>query len=335
MQRRHLLLLLFLLTACGNPNASTSEGETATGESATLTEPACTGPVDIPDEALRRYLRAELGREEGELTCADLASLTWLEYGFEAEEPVRSLEGLQYAVNLESAQFVADLFEPAHLIEDLSPLADLTNLKSVEVVNDKSLDLSSLANLSSLNTLTLSVATLGDLTPIANLKNLEFLNLSSPNTDSLGISDLSFAANLTELTTLNLAHNQISDLAPLASLTKLESLVLAENQVGDLAPLTNLTQLEQLVLYDNQVADLTPLRNLTSLKSIDLADNQISNLTPLAENEGLMEDEFLPVSVRLGGNPLNTCPGSEARAAIQTLIERGVEVSFSEGENCG
>ena len=109
--------------------ASNSEGVSSAQATVTVSgaspnpEPeACTSPVAIPDEHLEDAIREQLGKPEGELTCEDLATLSELSYGGDIEfgPTIENLEGLQYAVNLESLR----LYETAP--DDYSPIANLT-----------------------------------------------------------------------------------------------------------------------------------------------------------------------------------------------------------------
>ena len=68
---------------------------------------------------------------------------------------------------------------------------------------------------------------------------------------------------LTNLTFLNLEHNQIKDITPLAKLTNLTNLALSGNQISDITPLKKFTNLTDLYLSDNQISEssIEELRN--------------------------------------------------------------------------
>lgn len=135
-------------------------------------------------------------------------------------DDISPLSGL---VNLQS------LYSRRNYISDLSPLSGLTQLADLSIINYNDptedelpwqlTDLTPLANLTNLRSLDLSQNRISDLTPLANLTNLTTLNLSANK-----ITDISPLANLTKLTTLNLTSNAISDWSPMANLTKLETL---------------------------------------------------------------------------------------------------------------
>ena len=100
-------------------------------------------------------------------------------------------------------------------ISKLSPLAELTQLRWLTLINNQ----------------------ISDVSPLRNLKNLEHLNL-----DANVISDVSPLAKLTKLKVLYLENNVISDVSPLAGLTNLERLDLRNNAISDFSPLDKLPE---------------------------------------------------------------------------------------------
>ena len=234
----------------------------------------CTNPVNIPDEVLEGVIRDALGKGSGDLTCSDLAGLVEL---LSDNDGISNLEGLQYAVNLETLLLSNRTDDPnGNNVTDLTPLRNLTKLDRLDIEGN---GLSSLAGLQGLN-----------------------------------------------LTQIDAADNNIEDLSPLSNLTQLNRLLLDNNNISDLAPLSGLSNLETLFLFGNQIGDLSPLATLENLASINLGQNKLTDIQPLVDNSGLAGGD----SVVLTENPtLDVCPGSEARADIETLQGRGVDVVFN------
>ncbi len=116
---------------------------------------------------------------------------------------------------------------------------------------------SQIKRLTELKNLNLSDNRISDITPLAALTQLTSLELSHNQ-----ISDIAPLAALTQLTSLWLFGNQISDITPLAALTQLNELFLSGNQISDITPLTALTQLTSLWLSHNQISDIAPLTAL-------------------------------------------------------------------------
>ena len=112
-------------------------------------------------------------------------------------------------------------------------------------------DISPLANLTQLETINLSGNKIIDMTPLENLTHLTHLELSGNK-----IIDITPLANLTHLTHLELSSNKIINITPLANLTQLTHLELTGNHILDHSPLDALS-LEHFT-YD-QACDMPPL----------------------------------------------------------------------------
>jgi hypothetical protein len=111
-------------------------------------------------------------------------------------------------------------------VSDLSPLAELKNLKELDLNNFHVSDLSALAELKNVKELYLSGTQASDLSPLAELEDLTTLYLNSTQ-----VCDLSLLTELTNLRVLYLAGTQASDLSPLVELKNLEWLGLTHTLV--------------------------------------------------------------------------------------------------------
>ena len=171
----------------------------------------------MPDPNLRQAVREELEFPDGILMHkADMTGL----YGLVIEHDVKTLKGLEYAINLEIL----------HLgrceASDLTPLAELENLRFLKLFGNPISDISPLAGLIGLQELHLGNSLISDLTPLVNLQNLKVLRLQG---------------------------NQISDVSPLSGLVGLQELILKGNDISDFTPLVNLTNLQTLHIYPNPI----------------------------------------------------------------------------------
>ena len=236
--------------------------------------------VEIPDSNLRTVIEAELGKAAGApITVNEMAILTELEA---PNTNIRDLTGLEFATNLRELNLgqenVSGTEVNSNAVSDLSPLARLTKLITLNLSDNSISDLSPLTGLTQLTTsLDLNDNLISDLSPLAGLVNLTHLELGNNL-----ISDLSPLADLTKLSRLWLYRNSISDLSPLADLITLRTLHLQVNSVSDLSHLARLTRLTELDLYCNPVSDISPLAGLTNLRGLILNDNSISDISPLA-----------------------------------------------------
>ena len=171
-------------------------------------------------------------------------------------------------------------------IKDLSPISDLTLLKTLTVSGDSQVkNLQNLDRLRLLTRLFMDNANVEDLSGIESLINLWLLKMDSNN-----ISDLTPIKNLPKLSALYLKNNKISDLSPLSESTTLESLYLSSNDVSDLSSISNITTLKNLDLSYNKISDITSLSNLSNLTSLNLSGNNIADITPVF---GLSNLDFL------------------------------------------
>ncbi len=89
-------------------------------------------------------------------------------------------------------------------------------------------NLSMLAKLKNLETLNLCGTKASDLSPLSELKNLRKLDISYTK-----VIDLSPLAELENLETLHLTNAEVNDLSPLAEVKNLKALHLRKTQVSD------------------------------------------------------------------------------------------------------
>ena len=156
----------------------------------------------MPDPNLRAAVREVLGiPDDDPLTQLDMKRLTELDA---EERQITSLIGLEYATNLTFAML------GGNPISDVSPLADLVQLRILNMAGCQILDIR----------------------PLANLTCLESLHLHSNQ-----IEDITPLANLIRLTDLWLTDNHIADVRPLEKLTLLEELRIHRNLIVDHSPL--------------------------------------------------------------------------------------------------
>ena len=167
----------------------------AAGIEGTVTFTAVAGAaVNIPDPNLRAAVETALGKaEEDPIAPSEMATLTDLGA---RDANISDLTGLQAATNLTSLGLGYGKVGNSNAVNDLSPLAGLTQLTSLD----------------------LSGNSISDISAVTGLTNLTWLHLwGNP------ISDISPVMGLTNLTTLYLGNINISDLSPLVANTELGS----------------------------------------------------------------------------------------------------------------
>ena len=165
-------------------------------------------------------------------------------------------------------------------VTDLAPLAGLQGLQSLDLSSTGVTDLAPLSGLQGLQSLKLSSTGVTDLAPLAGLQGLQSLDLGGT-----GVTNLAPLAGLRGLQTLRVSDTRVSDLTPLAELQRLRSLDLDYSTVMDFAPLAGFQGLQNLQMWGTAVTDLAPLSGLQELQSLDL--RYCKSLTDLGSLSGL------------------------------------------------
>lgn len=238
-----------------------------------------TAIITFPDKSLEEALRnSKYPKYTGDLTYNFVSKITRLSrtgsHGT-YKVIVNDLTGIEYLTSL------TELYLSNNRIKDLTPLANLTNLKKLDLsYNQEISDLSPLSKLNNLTELIIYVNKIEDLTPLANLTNLERLSMTANQ-----ISDTTPLAKLTNLVYLDLGSNPITNLSGISGLININKLDLRNNtsyyKLKDLSPLSNLTNLTELYLDSNRIEDLSPLVGMVKLESLGLSENNVKELTAL------------------------------------------------------
>ena len=184
--------------------------------------------VDVPDPLLNRIVRETLDIPANEpIMQIDMLSLTHLDANVKG---IASLSGLEHATNM------VNLNLPHHLFSDISALAGMTKLTGLNLWGCRNIeDITPLANLRDLRIFLLAFSKVSDLSPLAGLSKLDFLELQGNQ-----IVDVSPLSSLTNLTGLDLEGNMIVDFSPLQNLVKLDLLWIHDNLGTDHTPLQSL-----------------------------------------------------------------------------------------------
>lgn len=139
-----------------------------------------------------------------------------------------------FSVICEYLSELPDLFElefssignspPTDLIRDiqtngLSPIAKLTELRSLGLDHLGLQDISKISHLKKLRRLSLWSNNIEDLSPLASLENLMYLDVSDNPVSNIGT-----LSNCTKLVSINLGKTKVTSLQPLETLQKLKDL---------------------------------------------------------------------------------------------------------------
>ncbi|SDJ00897.1 hypothetical protein [Nonomuraea jiangxiensis] len=143
-----------------------------------------------------------------------------------------------------------DLYRPA----DLSPLAQLPNLRWLALHSAVAIDVAALASI------------------LAPMRNLRDLTVEAP------VDDLGPLARLTQVANLTLDGTLVTDLSPLAAATHLRDLSVCDGPLEDLTPLAGL-RLTRLFVYRTRVRDLSPLAGMETLQVLGLVACPVRDLS--------------------------------------------------------
>ncbi len=252
-----------------------------------------------------------------------------------ANRGITDLTGLEYAKNLAvlyiGPEYAGGKWINNNAVSNLTPIANLTELREIDLGGNPISDLSPLTELSNLRTLYLGGNSTSDLSPLTKLPNLRLYlvpNLVLIDTTSLqipskvvSIPDVNLASVVQE--TLGLTRDNMLTSHSILGLTQLYA---PNHGITDLTGLeyaSNLTELWLGTEYvdgewvnSNAVSNLSPLSTLTHLKRIDLQSNAISDVSALVSIlSGLTELTYLD----LRHNPISDSSSLSKLTQLTTL----------------
>ena len=208
----------------------------------------------IPDANLRavveKILREEIGLPKD--ISLEKEHMTLLVNIIADNRNIRSLQGLEFAINLEEL----DVYK--NQIQDIRPLSNLPELRRLVLWHNQ----------------------VSDISPLASITTLTDLNISRNP-----ISDLRPVSKLIELRIVKAWSCQITGVSPISGLINIRELHLANNFITDVSPLVNLTQLKVLDIRDNPIVDFSVLQhlNITEYAYDPICDQTIEFPAPLIE----------------------------------------------------
>lgn len=314
------------------------------GELATLTDLDIT-ELGVASLAGLEHAHAlvQLGADRNDLAdispVAGLGSLQWFWFGGNDVADVSPLAGL---TELRGTSFWNNP------VASVAPIAELTKLENLAIGAIPARDHHLLDGLAELRLLHVNDVGLTNLDFVAAMTELEeFRATSNPDlVDASGLAsltklvsldlggasltDVSFLASLPDLRSIALWGNPIADAGPIEALTGLVQLDIGGTGIGDLAFVANSPDLESLYVWNNGVTDISALSSLGSLNHVLLGGNELTDISPLVANASFAAGATLDVA----WNCLDTSPGSPARSDIETLIDRGVDVTFEPQGSC-
>ncbi len=286
MKFRSILPLILVVTLMGCNNES--------NDSNTPQAPEFISELDIPDDAFKQCI-SSTAASKGWSSIEDVTEIRCRQKG------VKTISGIEVFVNLEHLMMnnhlnyiFEDQVDPLNTVTDLSPLAELTQLKELHLYGNAVTSIDALENLSQLTIVDLAQNKLKSIASLRNKPELETLYAESNRIETLP----SFESN-SKLTSLYLSDNDIEGVTGLSGLSALESLELDSNELGPAVNLPGLSSLKLLDISNNQISEIQLEDSQVSLQIINISQNQFesldsllafSNLTSLSASDNLIHD---------------------------------------------
>ncbi|MEW6873234.1 HtaA domain-containing protein [Trueperella pyogenes] len=282
-----------------------------------------TKEVRIPDEGLKQCIRKQFDlKSELPITNTDLEGIQTLKC---QASKIKSLEGLQYAINLVNVNFFHNQ------ITDLSPLSKLTKLKEVNVSSNYLTTLDALKDLKSINEIKAQYNLLENISALKSLPKLTDLKLDYNLIHD--ISQLNPRSEEGALENLSLSHNKISDLSKYKESAPIAYKVdLSFNQISDLGTLDTDRITDELNLQGNKLEDASKLGNLLKGKTkLKVNGNPFTTWEPLKQDERKisdfpqLDDNYQPKAKLREQKPAYDTP-EQRRGDLGALIKEAAEL---------
>ena len=196
---------------------------------------------------------------------------------FVGEQQIRSIVGLEKAVNLKQLTISGNFEDSQGALSDISPLRELKKLELLRLSHNDIIDISPVEGLTNLKHLFLSHNQIKNIDAVKNLTNLESLDFAR-NIGEERISDISAIANLTKLKLLGLSDANIPDISVLRNLVNLETFMANDSKIEDISVLKNAKNLKILYLDKNKITDVSVVKDLVELTELYLRNNNISEI---------------------------------------------------------
>lgn len=178
--------------------------------------------------------------------------------------PIHALRELKY-VNISSTN-----------IQDLSPISNVTFLSYLDISNTPTDDIQFIKYSDRLTYLDLSGTRIMDIDELKNLSNIKHLKIVKTALQGFGVLN-SFKL----LESLDLEESGFSNLENISALKNLRALSLRGNYLINPGFLAELEALETINLEETNLMDLAPLKELTRLKIVNINRTEVSSLEPL------------------------------------------------------
>lgn len=248
------LALIMLFMSC-------SENETTIDIPSDPNVPEDNFIIQFKDNNLKKSIKEALTITKEDISYSDIKAIDSLDLvvcnDFDNDGDVTTLSGIENFTNLIHLK-ITNTCDIKLSVTDLTPLAALSKLESLELSYSSINDLTPLVGLTNLKTLKLQRSQIASISTIKDLKQLTDLDLE----ESL-IEDFSYIKDLTNLTSLNLTSNDLKNKFDfLNTLTNLKKLNLTNCNISAINAVSSLKSVEEITLRLNDISDIKSFCNL-------------------------------------------------------------------------
>ena len=162
-------------------------------------------------------------------------------------------------------------------IQSIEPLAQLINLRMLNLSETGVEDLTPIRNLTDLVELNLAGTRIFDLSPLKYSSKLARLNINKTEVRSIAVLE-----KMQALQNLEMQFAHVIDFKALSFLTGLQNLDLKGTQIANLSPIQDLGQLMELNVSKTAIQQLTPVQQLTSLTSLNIDSTLVRDIKSLS-----------------------------------------------------
>lgn len=172
-------------------------------------------------------------------------------------------------------------------IENLDPLAELSELRSLDCSGTNVRNINPIRNLNKIRELNISD------TYITDISNLKYANVVQDfKADNVRINDISVVGYFKDLTSLSISNTDVYDISALAKCSNLSTLNLSGTKMSDITPLKDILKLYDVNVSNTLLSDVTSLQGLVNLHFLNIENTQVSDLSSLSNLDRLNEINF-------------------------------------------
>ena len=217
----------------------------------------------MPDEHLRRYFENVLNIDSGTLTKENLLDVT--DFGIRDEYSIESLEGIQFAKNLNTINITGDF----NALTDVSAIENLPNLTSITIKGAKALRVFN----SGTDLPKLTQITIDSVTELVAMSVSNYPSLTNLKVNNTRLKTVEVGPELPKLANLNLSNNLIEDISEIKNLPLLNTLSLNKNALKTLNFGVGLPRLETLYANENSISTINGSDYVQNLYNVSLKNN--------------------------------------------------------------